>query len=85
MLARADGTKKRFYSMSSAIEVARKASCDQLEHTHRGDLDITERLLWFLGCLERAIDQADDTSPSVTFRTRLWERLIHDPRYEPQE
>jgi Fic family protein len=84
MLARADGTKDRFYSMSSAIEAARRAYYDRLEHTQRGGLDITAWLSWFLDCLERAIDQAEDTLSVVLFKARLWERLSADPVNERQ-
>ena len=42
--ARADGTADRFYSLSSQIEVERKAYYDQLEKQQRGTPDMTHWL-----------------------------------------
>src|SRR6202167_2615053 len=55
-LARSDGSPQRFYSMSSQILEERKAYYDILEKTQKGSLNITEWLIWFLGCLNRAIE-----------------------------
>ncbi len=74
-LARADGTKDRFYSMSSQIEAERKAYYSSLEAAQRGDVDITSWLAWFLGCLERAIAGADRTLATVLYKARLWQRI----------
>ena len=74
-LARADGTKDRFYSMSSQIENERKDYYLELESAQRGDVDITTWLAWFLGCLGRAIDDADRTLATVLHKAKLWERI----------
>ncbi len=74
-LARADGAKQRFYSMSSQIEAERKDYYRRLEAAQRGDLDITAWLAWFLGCLGRAIDGADAALGGVLKKARLWQRL----------
>lgn len=73
-LARADGSKERFYSMSSRTETERKAYYEHLERQQRNDLDITEWLTWFLGCLDRAIDSAEDTLAAVLYNARLWRK-----------
>jgi Fic family protein len=78
-LARADGTKDRFYSMSSQIEAERKEYYAQLEAAQRGDLNITRWLTWFLGCLDRAIDGADQTLGRVLTKARLWQRINRRP------
>lgn len=52
LLARADGTPQRFYSMSNAICQRRKSYYDVLEHTQHGNGDITEWLLWFIETLD---------------------------------
>lgn len=83
-LARADGSKERFYSMSSQIEAERKAYYEELERQQRGGLDITAWLLWFLGCLERAIDNADHTLAAVLYKARLWEKANQRPVNERQ-
>lgn len=73
ILAQADGVSERFYSMSAQIESERKAYYHQLEHQQRGNLDITEWLGWFLECLGRAIDGAQDTLNAVIYKARLWD------------
>ena len=78
-LARADGTRERFYSMSSQIEAERKEYYMQLEFRQRGDLDITQWLAWFLACLDRALDSAETTLASVLNKARLWQRINTHP------
>jgi len=83
-LARADGTKDRFYSMSSQIEAERKDYYLKLEATQRGDVDITRWLAWFLACLGRAIDGADQTLATVLYKANLWQRINRRPVNERQ-
>lgn len=78
-LARADGAKERFYSMSSQIEAERRDYYLELETAQRGDLDITRWLAWFLGCLGRAIRNADQTLASVLYKAQLWQRINQRP------
>jgi len=78
-LARADGTKDRFYSMSSQIEAERKYYYHELEKAQRGDVDITGWLAWFLSCLGRAIDGADQTLAAVLYKAKLWQRINRRP------
>jgi Fic family protein len=78
-LARADGTKDRFYSMSSQIEAERKNYYLELESAQRGDVDITNWLAWFLGCLDRAIEGADKTLAAVLYKARLWQHINRRP------
>jgi Fic family protein len=83
-LSRADGSKDRFYSMSSGIEAERTEYYLQLESTQRGSLDITSWLAWFLGCLDRAIDASDTLLTSVLRKARLWQRINTKPVNERQ-
>lgn len=78
-LARADGTRERFYSMSSQIEAERKEYYLRLESAQRGGLDITPWLGWFLGCLDRAIEGAGATLSGVLSKARLWQRVNQRP------
>jgi Fic family protein len=78
-LARADGTKERFYSMSSQIEADRKEYYLRLESAQRGDVNITSWLAWFLQCLDRAIDSANQTLAAVLYKARLWQRINDRP------
>lgn len=79
LLARADGTKDRFYSMSSQIEAERKDYYLKLESAQGGGLDITLWLSWFLGCLDRAISGAEGMLGAVLNKARMWERINRRP------
>lgn len=83
-LARADGTRERFYSLSSRFEAERKDYYQELETAQRGDLDVTRWLAWFLGALGRAIDGAEGTLAAVLRKARLWQRLHARPVNERQ-
>jgi Fic family protein len=74
LLARSDGTRQRFYSMSTQIRVERKGYYDILESTQKGDLDITPWLAWFLDCFSRAIGGAETMLASVLNKAQFWER-----------
>jgi Fic family protein len=76
-LARADGSKDRFYSMSSQIALERKEYYQQLEWAQRGTIDITVWLEWFLACLERAVTNADGLLSEVLQKGRFWRRIQH--------
>jgi len=83
-LARADGTADRFYSMSAQIESERNQYYDNLERSQRGDLDITPWLEWFLGCLGRAIDRAQESLAGILHKARMWEQINRSPINERQ-
>jgi Fic family protein len=74
LLARADGTSQRFYSMSAQIMKERAAYYNILEHTQKGSLDITPWLSWFLNCLFHAMDHTEATLAAVANRTQFWEK-----------
>jgi Fic family protein len=78
-LSRADNTKERFYSMSSGIEAERREYYIRLESAQRGNLDITEWLVWFLDCLDRTIDDANEKLSSVLHKARLWQKINLKP------
>jgi Fic family protein len=77
-LARADGVAERFYSMSSQIERERKQYYDSLESSQRGGMDITLWLEWFLGCLDRALENAQENLRAILHKARIWERINQD-------
>jgi Fic family protein len=78
-LARGDQTRERFYSMSSQIEAEREDYYRELEFAQRGDVDITGWLEWFLNCLHRAIDGAEERLSGVLRKAKLWERINRHP------
>ncbi|MEO6081035.1 MAG: Fic family protein [Steroidobacteraceae bacterium] len=74
LLARADGSPQRFYSLSAQIQRERKAYYAILERTQKQSLEVTAWLEWFLATLQRAVDQAQHTLDAVLARTRFWQR-----------
>lgn len=73
-LARADGSPQRFYSMSAQIRKERNEYYSILETTQKGSMDITSWLIWFLQCLDRAINATDETLAAVLNKAKFWER-----------
>ncbi|MDC7812977.1 Fic family protein [Sphingomonas koreensis] len=83
-LARSEETAQRFYSMSAQIRTERKTYYDLLETTQKGDLDIAPWLDWFLDCLDRAFDGAEQILSSVLAKTRFWDRHAATPLNDRQ-
>ena len=84
-LARADGTKDRFYSMSSQIAAERKRYYQELGVSQRGELNITRCWLgWFVDCLGRAIDASEQVLAAVLRKAELWQRINPRPINERQ-
>jgi Fic family protein len=73
-LARSEQSTQRFYSMSAQIRQERNAYYDMLEATQKGTLDITNWIRWFLECLERAFDGADQMLGKVLAKAEFWRR-----------
>ncbi|RLP21860.1 Fic family protein [Mesorhizobium sp. YM1C-6-2] len=84
MLARSEGSPQRFYSMSAQIRLERKDYYAVLERTQKGDLDITVWLQWFLGCLDRAFDGAEEILGNVLRKARFWDAMTGQPLNERQ-
>jgi Fic family protein len=74
LLARAERTSLRFYSMSAQIQKDKKGYYRILEQTTTGDLDITEWLLWFFKCLEKSIEASEEVAGSVLKKAAFWQK-----------
>jgi Fic family protein len=74
LLAQADMSNQRFYSMSTQIRQERKGYYDILEHTQKGNLDITEWIKWFLQCLINALKSTDSILGKVLFKADFWNK-----------
>lgn len=72
MLARSEQNRQRFYSMSAQIQIERKAYYKELERAQKGGLEISGWLEWFLDCLGRSIDSAEDLLTSVLRKAVFW-------------
>lgn len=84
MLARADGSPQRFYSLSAQIQRERSAYYDILERTQKGTLDVTAWLQWFLATLQAAVQAAQHTLDAVLAKARFWQRWAAQPLNERQ-
>ena len=72
-LAQSERSCQRFYSLSAQIQQERSRYYDVLERTQHGTTDVTGWLMWFLECLTRAMDKAEETLSSVIRKARFWE------------
>lgn len=73
LLARADCSPQRFYSLSAQIQRDRKAYYEILERTQKGNMDVTEWLAWFLAALGSALAQAQHTLDGVLGKAQFWQ------------
>jgi Fic family protein len=73
-LARADQSAQRFYSMSLQIRNERKGYYDILEKTQKGDLNITEWIIWFLRCLDKALSNSNSTLAITLKKASFWQQ-----------
>ena len=83
-LARAERSTQRYYSLSAQIQRERKAYYDRLEATQKGDMDVTDWLEWFLACLLRSIQGAEETLASVLAKARFWQHWAGTPLNDRQ-
>ncbi len=74
LLARSEGSKIRFYSMSNQIFKEHKYYNEILEKTQKGTSDITSYLLWFLDCFERAILASEKNLEIILDKSHFWDK-----------
>lgn len=72
LLARAENSGERFYSMSSQILVERKRYYEVLQKVQHSTGDITEWLEWFLHCLKNAILATEKTTQRILQKAEFW-------------
>lgn len=84
MLARAEGSGERFYSMSSQILAERKRYYEVLQHVQHRSGDITEWLDWFLNCLKNAMLATENTTQKILRKAEFWKLQEHTPINERQ-
>jgi Fic family protein len=76
LLARAEGSGERFYSMSSQILIERKRYYEVLQKVQHSSGDITEWLEWFLNCLKNAMLATENTTQKILRKSAFWK--IHE-------
>ena len=74
-LARGERSTQRFYSVSAQMQRERRDYYDWLERTQKGTLEVTDWLEWFVGCLLRAVDAAEETLAAVLTKASFCQEL----------
>jgi Fic family protein len=72
LLARAENSGDRFYSMSSQILVERKQYYEILQKVQHSEGDITEWIVWFLQCLKNAMFSTEKTIEKIIKKAEFW-------------
>lgn len=73
VLAQSDGCKQRFYSLSAEILQHRNDYYHILEQTQKGDMDITDWLVWFVQTLEKALVSAEQKTQKIMAKAKFWQ------------
>ena len=73
-LAQDEGLGRRYYSLSSQIMKERDLYYNMLEKTQKGDGDCTDWLLWFIGCFDRSLEEAEATLSTILIKAAFWKR-----------
>ncbi len=76
-LAQDEATSKRCYSLSSQINLDRKAYYQILEGTQKGDLDITSWVIWFLQTFASAVELALQSIERANLVGKFWQNNAH--------
>ncbi|SFV52654.1 Fic family protein [hydrothermal vent metagenome] len=76
-LANAENTNIRLYSLSSEIEKNKKEYYNILEKCQKGNLDITEWIIWFLEQVKSAAQNAMHKLYKVRNSTLFWDKYRH--------
>lgn len=83
-LSQDDRQRVRYYSLSSQIMSEREVYYNVLEHCQKRDVEITEWLVWFLGCFSRAVQRSERLLSAVLGKAAFWKRHIEAPLSERQ-
>ena len=84
LLALAEGSGERFYSMSSQILAERKRYYEVLQKVQHSAGDITEWMDWFLHCLKNAMLSTEKSTQKIVRKAAFWKTHEHTPINERQ-
>jgi Fic family protein len=74
LLARADRSPDRYYSLSSRLLKERKDYYSILERCQESSGDVTEWLAWYLSCLGRALADSSAALDGAAAKADFWDR-----------
>jgi Fic family protein len=83
-LAQDEGSSDRFYSVSAQIHAERRDYYDAIERAQRGPLDVSDWVLWFLGCFTRAIDTSRGAVARARRAVLFWQHHARENLNERQ-
>jgi Fic family protein len=72
-LARADRTNQRFYSISAQIMNAKSGYYNILESSQKGNMDVSQWLVWYLERLREALETTNETLLKILLKAKFWE------------
>jgi Fic family protein len=84
LLARAENSSERYYSLSAQLMAERKDYYDALEWAERMSGDAGEWIEWFLGCVRRAMESSRKHIDEAAAKARLFDRWRKMPFNERQ-
>jgi Fic family protein len=84
LLACAEGSGERFYSMSTQILAERNRYYEVLQKVQHSSGDITEWLYWFLHCLKNAMLSTENTTQKILGKAEFWKLHERTPINERQ-
>ena len=73
-LAQDEQLPRRFYSLSNRIMAERNDYYHILEACQKGNSDITPWLLWFLSCMQRALENSQRLITGVLAKASFWQQ-----------
>lgn len=84
LLARAEESRERFYSLSNQILIERKRYYEVLQQVQHSSGDITEWLDWFFHCLKKALLETENTLQKILHKASFWKIHENTPINERQ-
>ena len=84
-IAQDDKQQSRYYSLSAQIMAERDGYYSILEQTQKSGCDITNWLVWFLGCFGRALQRSDDILNGVFAKSQFWRQYDQHKLTERQK
>ncbi len=74
LLARSDKSSQRFYSLSNQMLIERKVYYEVLQIVQYSDRDISRWIIWFLNCLNRALENTEKIIKKVLHKAEFWDK-----------
>lgn len=74
LLSKSDNSALRFYSLSSQIANDKKNYYLMLEKSQKGNLDITNWIIWFLQTLQKSMVQSDAIIAKTLAKATFWQK-----------